>query len=442
MTRVVRSPQWSHALWLLVLLKLIAPPVLYVPVLFVGAQFAAISAPTSRMVRGGRQQHCVGCRGRRPSGGRRAKSVRKLRRCRLRASCPSGLCCFAEGGLRPCKRLVSADRDCVGRRIGGLVHAVCRANHAVSPVCACDRACAEAWQEELAVLAARLGLHRGPDLPVTEGSVPPLLWTIGRRPLILLPRGLLEGLDAAGRRALMAHELAHFRRRDHWVRWLEAVVLAVYWWHPVAWWARRGLQAAEERCCDAWAVWLLDGNARSYGETLLTTVDFLTARRPASPVGGKRDGASYRSERKVRNAPTWHNRSPPFLARSIRNRIARPAHAAGVSLCRPGEGEAAPPPSRDWARLSPFTDVIVHGDAATVQFDGQAYELVSIDDIPTKAILAVAKQSYGNLWEKRFVEDIVEVLEQVGRRPEENVKLVLRDAQSGHEDRGPCSADG
>ena len=90
-----------------------------------------------------------------------------------------------------------------------------------------------------AVLAARLGLRRRPDLRLADGSVPPLLWSIGGRPLILLPCGLLEVLDAAGR--LVAHELAHFRRRDHWVRWLEAVVLAVYWWHPVAWWARRNV---------------------------------------------------------------------------------------------------------------------------------------------------------------------------------------------------------
>src|SRR5437667_428240 len=87
------------------------------------------------------------------------------------------------------------------------------------------------------------------DMP----PVSPVLWTIGRTPRLLFPAGLLERLDREQREALLAHELAHWRRRDHWVRLVELAVLVLYWWHPVVWWARRELHEAEEQCCDAWA---------------------------------------------------------------------------------------------------------------------------------------------------------------------------------------------
>jgi hypothetical protein len=83
---------------------------------------------------------------------------------------------------------------------------------------------------------------------------------------------------------VLAHELAHFRRRDHWVRWFEALVLGIYWWHPVAWIARRQLQRAEEECCDAWVVWVLPDAATVYARTILETVDFLTTDYRPSPV--------------------------------------------------------------------------------------------------------------------------------------------------------------
>ena len=442
-TRVVRSPQWGHALWLLVLLKLIAPPVFYVPVLFVGAQAAANIWSDQQ---NGSQAALTGNASEVPASVEVsvdvARFVRRLRHCKLRAARPSWLCCLSQGGLRSPKRLVADGGDFLGRRIGGLVR--CLSCESRGFICLCVRRRmrrkrgTRSWQSWLLVSVCVASL----TCALRTARFPPCFGRSAAARSSCCRAGFSKCSTQQAGGALVAHELAHFRRRDHWVRWLEAVVLAVYWWHPVAWWARRGLRAAEERCCDAWAVWLLDGNARSYGETLLVTVDFLSARRPAA-LGRKRDGASYRSERQVRNAPARQNRSPPILARPIRNRVARPGHAPGVSLCRSSEGRAAPP-SRGWARLSPFTDVNVRGDAATVQFDGQTYELVSIDDVATKAILALAKKSYGNLWEKRFVEDIVEVLERLGRRPEKTVKLLLRDPQSGAlktVDRAPLTAE-
>jgi len=139
-------------------------------------------------------------------------------------------------------------------------------------------------QDEACVLAERLGLARCPTVWLVPGRVSPLLWALGQRACLVVPADLLDSLGPQQRATLFAHELAHARRRDHWVRWLEFVVIGLYWWLPVAWWARRQLQQAEEECCDAWVVWTLPAVAKAYAKALLQTVDFLDARPVLPPV--------------------------------------------------------------------------------------------------------------------------------------------------------------
>jgi hypothetical protein len=103
---------------------------------------------------------------------------------------------------------------------------------------------------------------------------------VGRRRQLLLPEKLLLRLNSEQRATLLVHELAHLRRGDPWVRYLELVVLAFYWWCPLVWWARRELREAEEECCDAWVVWALPGLARSYALALVEAVDFMAGAAP------------------------------------------------------------------------------------------------------------------------------------------------------------------
>ncbi|HUG91458.1 MAG TPA: M56 family metallopeptidase, partial [Planctomycetaceae bacterium] len=139
-------------------------------------------------------------------------------------------------------------------------------------------------------LAGAFGLRHAPRVRIVPARIPPLVWCCGLRPLVLLPRELLDGLNPAERRTVLAHELAHIRRGDHLVRWLEALVLAVFWWNPVAWYARRRLRQAEEECCDARVVSALPADRRSYGQALLRTIEFLTEGRPLPSVAGSAFG--------------------------------------------------------------------------------------------------------------------------------------------------------
>ncbi len=114
------------------------------------------------------------------------------------------------------------------------------------------------WVEDL---ARRIGMRRAPEIGFVRARISPLVWSVGRRPLLILPQDLWKTLDDRKRSTLVVHELAHLRRGDHLVRFLEVLVTCIYWWHPLLGWIRQSLRDAEERCCDAWAVWAFPDSA-------------------------------------------------------------------------------------------------------------------------------------------------------------------------------------
>jgi TonB family protein len=69
------------------------------------------------------------------------------------------------------------------------------------------------------------------------------------RPVILLPDSA-STWTFARRRAVLAHETAHVRRRDPAILFAAHLATAIYWFHPLAWLAIARLRAESERACD------------------------------------------------------------------------------------------------------------------------------------------------------------------------------------------------
>jgi len=88
------------------------------------------------------------------------------------------------------------------------------------------------------------------------------------RPTLLLPEGILESLTPPQLEAVLAHELAHIRRRDNFTAALHMLIEAVFWFHPLVWWIGARLIAERERACDE-AVLSLDNQPRDYAEAIL-----------------------------------------------------------------------------------------------------------------------------------------------------------------------------
>lgn len=130
-------------------------------------------------------------------------------------------------------------------------------------------------REQTQRLAMKMGLKTSPQVRIINASVSPMLWGCGSWTVLLFPADLAERLDVESRATLLAHELAHYCRGDHVVRLLELIVIGMFWWHPVAWWARQQIEEAEEECCDAWVIGEFPHAPRRYAEALLDTIDFL-----------------------------------------------------------------------------------------------------------------------------------------------------------------------
>jgi beta-lactamase regulating signal transducer with metallopeptidase domain len=134
-------------------------------------------------------------------------------------------------------------------------------------------------------IAKRLGLRRMPEIRMLPVCMSPLVWSLGGRPKIFLPAALFARLDGNAQESILAHELAHVQRKDHWIRLLEMGMTTLFWWHPVAWWAARQLQELEDQCCDQMVMDLASHDAKTYATALLDTLDFLSERPMVAPLG-------------------------------------------------------------------------------------------------------------------------------------------------------------
>jgi beta-lactamase regulating signal transducer with metallopeptidase domain len=144
--------------------------------------------------------------------------------------------------------------------IGALVHH----RRVRARLLAADLGASASLRERVERLVRRLGLRRAPRIVVAEALRSPALLGCAR-PLLLLPASLAEReLDHA-----LLHELSHLKRRDPWSAAASFGVVALWWFHPLAWFAARRCAALRELCCDDDVARLLGSDAAAYRATLL-----------------------------------------------------------------------------------------------------------------------------------------------------------------------------
>ena len=122
----------------------------------------------------------------------------------------------------------------------------------------------------LQTLATRMQLKTAPQLLMSSGGSPFLtgVW----RPQIVLPRAWCDA-EIAQLDAVLAHELAHCKRRD--LLWLGATWLGqtLLWFHPLSWVSRRFHGLETECACDELALQLAPIAPQSYGALLLNSMN-------------------------------------------------------------------------------------------------------------------------------------------------------------------------
>lgn len=307
--RLFRNAAISRCLWLLVLLKLVTPPVLSIPLFDLppswnasnDVHWPAVAGTTADSPNGVHQQsiarakltdgltmpkrgaiatdHVVKTE-RQHSGGDVVRSEED-NRARLSAWIAGGYLPSADDRLF--QRVLLWVGFCWlvgsllwfafviyrGRRFGRLLRRASRASQQI--------------QHTTRQLATQLKIHHVPEVLVVDAIVSPFLWGSGNRAVIVLPRKLIDQLSDSQQTAILAHELTHLARHDLRTRWLEIVAIGFYWWHPAAWLARRELRNAEELCCDSAVISVFSIDICEYATTLLETACFLASQSQSLP---------------------------------------------------------------------------------------------------------------------------------------------------------------
>ena len=312
--RICRRPALTHSLWLLVLLKLLTPPMLQIPIASRPADGDGFAAVQLQVDEGRRTEE----RFRRPNISHgdeinqwgqaseptdqsdlvdespiAAAPASTLPSARSPAAGPrpvetsrtgSGSAAAEKAAARNPRAIVAAFLAFVW-----IAGSILLAILAVARIVRFHRLLkdgmpAPGWlRDEVERLAERIGLKRLPTILLVGETISPLTWSLGRKPQLILPEKFLERMGREERESTLLHELFHIRRHDDWVRFLELAASCCYWWHPVVWWARREIQWSEEACCDACVVWHSSSGGRPYANALLAMVDFLSDTRSMVP---------------------------------------------------------------------------------------------------------------------------------------------------------------
>ena len=169
-------------------------------------------------------------------------------------------------------------------------------------------------------------------------DVMPMAWGLFR-PTILLPACSATWPEER-RRAVLCHELAHAKRRDGLSHFITHVCCALYWFHPLVWFAAHRLAEERERACDD-LVLAAGAEAENYADLILATASELLhgpAASPAIPMA-RRLGLEKRLSAIV---DTDRNREPLGLLQRLVVPVVALCLAVPLAVLRAAEPPPAP----------------------------------------------------------------------------------------------------
>jgi beta-lactamase regulating signal transducer with metallopeptidase domain len=206
------------------------------------------------------------------------------------------------------------------------------------------------------------------------------------RPRIVVPADFADRYDDTERALILAHEAMHARRRDGCWCLLAQSVTAIFWFHPLAWWALSALRHDQELACDAGVLRENRGVRRSYANAMLKA---LSATLPL-PVG-----CAWSPRHPLTERIAMLKQTPPSRARRTGGMVLA---VAAVLL---GAGGA-------YAATAPATTNGAHADRyklkVTLAIDGKAPRLRANTCLEPGAHYAVTEGNIGELppWHGRF----------------------------------------
>lgn len=137
----------------------------------------------------------------------------------------------------------------------------------------------------------RLHIRRPVALHVVDSDCTP--FAIGWwKPHIVVPRALADRADRETQHTVIGHELAHVRRHDDLFLLAEALVVTLFFFHPVVWLCVGRLRQEREKLCDRLAVDRGDIAPLDYGRALLAVIQIKQRTAPMVAHAAARTHAS------------------------------------------------------------------------------------------------------------------------------------------------------
>ncbi len=144
------------------------------------------------------------------------------------------------------------------------------------------------WNQLIETLCSKLRIRRRVNVREAVESIIPITWGV-MRPVILLPTEARNWPDRL-RRLVLLHELTHIERLDVAAQLAGRLAAAIYWFHPLAWYALHRLRVECEYACDDRVV-LCGERPTDYARQLLELARTLRTPRFVAAVGMARRNA-------------------------------------------------------------------------------------------------------------------------------------------------------
>lgn len=119
------------------------------------------------------------------------------------------------------------------------------------------------------MLAQKIHLKSSPKLLISlKIDVPMAIGWL--KPVVLLPASMVTGLNTAQLEMLLLHELAHIRRYDYVINFIQTLIEILFFFHPSVAWVAKQIRNEREYCSDDIAVQYC-GDPIAYAHTLTDT---------------------------------------------------------------------------------------------------------------------------------------------------------------------------
>ena len=135
-------------------------------------------------------------------------------------------------------------------------------------------------------LCLRLGIRQKVSIHYMDPSVfsGPVASGIFK-PKIFLPPVMADTWPVDNLEPVLLHELAHIKRHDSIINFLQMIVHTVYFFHPLVWLTNHKIHGLREDVCDDMAVRHLEGEKKRYSTSILNVVEILHEKRSYGLTG-------------------------------------------------------------------------------------------------------------------------------------------------------------